>query len=411
MLQLTRNYSASSTAFFFFFATWALMYQSFAFWLEDTIGLSGGERGAVHSANAAMAMLVMPIYGYVQDQLGLKKNLLFAVGALLLVAGPFFIWVYGPLLKHLFLVGAVAGGLFAGLAFGAGVGALETYIDRCGRTFDFEFGHARVFGSIGSAIAGWGAGHVFNIDPNYNFLFACLAAGLFLIATSFIEEPASTSSQTNDTSDITLKTSLDLIRQREFATLVVYVVGVACVYSIYDQQFPNFFASFFETRDEGRARFADLHAIQIGIEALGLMVAPWIINKTGAKNGLLIAGVIMAVRIIGSGASTAPIEISLMKLLHAVELPILLVSLFKYIAAVFDENRTATVYIVGFQFTTQVMAAFFSVVAGSMYDELGFVTSYQVMGAAVSFFVVLSWCLLVNDKTLERTANTNFQKE
>jgi len=46
-----------------------------------------------------------------------------------------------------------------------------------------------------------------------------------------------------------------------------------------------------------------------------------------------------------------------------------------------------------------------------MYDQLGFVTSYQLMGAVVSFFVVLSWFLLKDDKKLERAAGENLRKE
>ncbi|WP_204265775.1 MFS transporter, partial [Escherichia coli] len=75
-------------------------------------------------------------------------------------------------------------------------------------------------------------------------------------------------------------------------------------------------------------------------------VAPFLVNKIGAKNGLLLASSVMAARIIGSGLVEGPIMISCMKLLHAVELPILLISIFKYNSQHFDKRLSSTLYLV-----------------------------------------------------------------
>ncbi len=73
-----------------------------------------------------------------------------------------------------------------------------------------------------------------------------------------------------------------------------------------------------------------------------MILAPFIINKTGAKNALLYAGFIMSFRILGSGFAEGPIAISLLKLMHALEVPVLLVAVFKYISANFDMRLSAT---------------------------------------------------------------------
>ncbi|UMX69289.1 MFS transporter [Klebsiella pneumoniae] len=46
--------------------------------------------------------------------------------------------------------------------------------------------------------------------------------------------------------------------------------------------------------------------------------------RIGAKNGLIFAGMVMAMRMVASGLVEGPLLISITKLLHAVELPILL---------------------------------------------------------------------------------------
>lgn len=57
-----------------------------------------------------------------------------------------------------------------------------------------------------------------------------------------------------------------------------------------------------------------------------------------AKNGLIFAGMVMALRMIASGLVEGPLLISITKLLHAVELPILLVAIFKYNSLNFDKR-------------------------------------------------------------------------
>lgn len=139
--------------YFKLFLTWSFCFSIYPIWLNQAIGLNGTQTGIVFSINAIAALFVMPCYGFIQDKLGLKKNLLWFVGVMLLLSGPFFIYVYTPLLISSLYVGAFAGGLFCSVAFFAGVGAVETYIERVGRNTGFEFGKARMWGSVGWAIA------------------------------------------------------------------------------------------------------------------------------------------------------------------------------------------------------------------------------------------------------------------
>ncbi|MBN0653541.1 MFS transporter, partial [Pseudomonas aeruginosa] len=102
------------------------------------------------------------------------------------------------------------------------------------------------------------------------------------------------------------------------------------------QQFPVYFSSQFATLQEGNEMYGYLNSFQVFLEAAGMFCAPWLVNRIGAKNGLIFAGMVMAMRMVASGLVEGPLLISITKLLHAVELPILLVAIFKYNSLNFD---------------------------------------------------------------------------
>ena len=405
--QPRASYWLLSGAFFSFFLCWSFCFSLFPIWLSQTIGLSGESIGLVFSIGAVTALFIMPVYGFLQDKLGLRKHLLLFVAVADVLVGPFLIFVYGPNLAEHLLLTAIAGGIFFGLAFGAGVGALETYIERVSRFSGFEFGKARMWGSLGWALATFWAGRLFNIDPAINFV---LGSGCAVLLVVFIlcAKPAMDTTAASDENEaaerLRLGDAFALLWNPRFWALATFVMGVSCIYSVYDQQFPVYFSSLFPTLEEGNEWFGYLNSFQVFLEAGGMFLAPFLVNRIGAKNGLLLSGVVMAIRIIGSGFSDGPVEISIMKLLHAVELPIMLVSLFKYISATFDSHLSATIYIVGFQFMSQVAASVLSIPVGMMYDVFGFAVSYRILGAIISFFVILCCFVLTNDRRTPQRA-------
>jgi MFS transporter, OHS family, lactose permease len=394
----TKNYWLLSTCLFSFFLTWSFTFSLFPIWLNQYIGLTGERTGVIFSINALAALLIMPCYGFIQDKLGAKRSLLFAVGVLLILSGPFFIFVYAPLLQHSFFLGAAIGGVYFAITFLAGVGAVETYVERIGRFTGFEFGKARMWGSLGWACATFFTGYLFNINPHINFYLASASALVFIIALLFVSTQPTEGHLQEKTSPLSAGDALGLLKLPRFWAFATYVIGVTCIYTVYDQQFPIYFSSLFPTRLEGNSMYGYLNSFQVFLEAGGMFLAPFIVNKIGAKNGLLLSGTIMALRIIGSGFADNAIEISFMKLLHAAELPIMLISIFKYITRTFDPRLSSTLYLVGFQFMTQVAASGLSAVAGLMYDGYGFATSYKIMGVIVLFFLLTSAFILSNDR-------------
>ena len=146
----------------------------------------------------------------------------------------------------------------------------------------------------------------------------------------------------------------------------------------------------FSTKELGNQVFGYLNSFQVFLEAGMMFCAPFIVNKIGARKGLIFAGFLMGCRIIGSGLATGPILISCMKLIHSFELPIMLIAVFKYLAANFDTRLSSILYLVGYQFTSQVGATVLSPIVGRFYDTIGFSTTYIVMGVTVLLFATLS---------------------
>lgn len=394
--QLNSAYWSSAITFFSFFLTWSFCYSLFPLWLNQTLALTGKETGVVFATNALAALIIMPVYGILQDRLGTGKQLLFMLGLLMAGVGPFFNLIYQPLLTSFFIVGAIVGALYSALTFGAAVGTLEAYIERLGRHHDVEYGKARLWGSLGWACATFVAGVIFNINPNLNFVLASATGVGFILCLFWL--PASTKTPRTKKKKVGVSDVLSLFSQSRFWRLSLYVMGVSCLYQIYDQQFPIYFSSLFPTPEEGNRFYGYLNSLQVFIEAGMMFIAPFIVNKIGSKNGLLLSGAIMALRMLASGVVADPVSISLVKLLHALELPILLVAIFKYIAVNFDTRLSATIYLIGFHVFTQVVTTLLSSVIGELYDDLGFADTYLLLGTVVTVNLIFSFWILENNK-------------
>jgi OHS family lactose permease-like MFS transporter len=190
------------------------------------------------------------------------------------------------------------------------------------------------------------------------------------------------------------KDSLALLALPKFWRFMVLILGVTNLYLVYDQQFPFYFSSLFPTPEEGNAMFGYLNSAQIFVEAGMLFVAPIIVRRTGATRGLLIATAIMIVRIGGSALATGPLTISACKMLHSIELPILAVSIFRYIAFHFEARLASTVYMVGVSFGHSLGLAILSPIAGLGYDRFGFPATYMMIaGFALTFWLVSLFAL------------------
>lgn len=385
--------------FFFYYFIMSAYFPFFPIWLADVNHLTKSETGLIFSFIALFAIIFQTAFGLISDKLGLRKHLLWCIVGLLILFAPFFIFVLAPLLQYNIYLGALAGGIYLGFVFSGGAGAVEAYIERVSRANRFEYGRVRVSGCVGWAICASITGILFSINPDITFWIAS-GFGLFLAVLLVVSrpEPGSTAQVLDklgaNRREFSLFMALELLRMPRFWAFLLYVIGVASIYDVFDQQFANFFKGFFSSPQRGTEVFGFVTTGGELLNALIMFFAPAIINRIGAKNALLVAGTIMSMRIIGSSFAGSGIEVIILKTLHMFELPFLLVGTFKYISSVFDPRLSATLFLIGFNLAKQISAVVLSPWVGRMYDTVGFHQAYLVLGLIAAAFTALSFLTL-----------------
>ena len=220
-------------------------------WLADVNHLTKTETGIVFSSISLFAIIFQPVFGLMSDKLGLRKHLLWTITVLLILFAPFFIFVFSPLLQMNIIAGSLVGGI-TGIVFSSGSGAVEAYIERVSRANRFEYGKVRVAGCVGWALCASITGVLFGIDPNITFWIAsgfALVLGLLLwLSRPESSNSAQLSRRWAPIAAFSLRTAAELLRMPRFWGFIVYVVGVASVYDVFDQQFANFSKAFSPVR-------------------------------------------------------------------------------------------------------------------------------------------------------------------
>lgn len=389
-----------------YFFSWKATLDTYSFWLSEKIGLDGVAIGIVFAVNGFCAVLIKPVYGFLIDRLGLRKDLLFFISLVSITVFPFFFYIYKPLLQHVLYLGIVAGAVFLSMGYYAGCAAAESYLDRFGRLFDLEFGQIRMWGAIGSVFSAASTGYIFNINPMINFGISSVGALVILIIvmTMKIEVSDEVKSRIIAKEKTTLKDITALFQQRKFWTFVLYVCGVVWVLFVAEQQYPRFFITFFPSKEAGHQMYGYLGAASLGCEFLFMMIAPGIVNRLGPKCGMLITGFVVAARFIGSGLVTSALAIGIIKLSWGIEMSFLLVSIFKYLEMNFDKKVNGTMYLLGYQSVNYIGTVLLSPLSGYLYEKIGFADTYLLMGGTVLLFTIISSVLLKDNQSSTRLA-------
>lgn len=97
------------------------------------------------------------------------------------VFAPFFIYVFGPLLKYNIVLGSIVGGIYLGFINNGGAPAIEAYIEKVSRRSQFEFGRARLFGCLGWALCASIVGIMFTINNQFVFWLGSACAVILAI--------------------------------------------------------------------------------------------------------------------------------------------------------------------------------------------------------------------------------------
>lgn len=378
---------------FSYFFIWAIVSGYLTLWLEQVANLNGSEAGIVFSMMAAMSLAFQPLFGFFSDRLVMKKTLVFIILGVGVLIGPYFEWLFMPLLAatNPFVI-AVITGIYLSFVLNGGVSVIEQYIQRASITNNFEFGHSRIGGSIAGAVASFLGGRLFLINPNLIFWAATVTAIIALIMFAFFDKI--NTENIDEVTDVTDRISMadvrHLLKLKNFWILGIFYMGASALYDVFDQQFVIFFQTFFPSISHATTVYSNVVTIQMIIEIILMIPMPYIINKIGARNGLIIYGFITAIRIIGTALAPNWIFIVVLRLLAGFEMPLVLVSIMKYINGAFDNNLYATIYALAANFMKQISVFIFSALAGNFYDSIGFQHTYLIMGSIVLVITIIA---------------------
>lgn len=400
-------YLQSSLTLFLFFASWGIWWSFFQLWLTSTkngLGLSGSAVGTVFSVNSLVTLILMFIYGTLQDKLGIKRTLLIFCASIATLVGPFFVFIYAPLIKSNFILGIIVGSVFLSAGFLSAVGVYEAVSERFSRLFNFEYGQARAWGSFSYAVVALLAGFTFVIDPNLNFWFGSLFGLLLLLNIIFWKPEAKES--TNNVSDKNINSSsipsikdmLSLLKLPKLWAIIIFIMFTWTFYTVFDQQmFPDFYTGLFANPEAGQQMYGTLNSIQVFFEAIMMGIVPLIMRKIGVRNTLLLGVGVMFVRIGLCGFATTPIIVSIIKMLHSFEVPLFTLSIFRYFTLHFDTKLSATLYMIGFQIAAQVGQVILSTPLGILRDYVGYSNTFHVISLIILISGTYAFFILKKD--------------
>ncbi len=399
------SYLYSSLTLLLFFMSWGIWWSFFQLWLaKDTadggLGLNGADIGTVYSVNSLVTLILMFVYGTTQDRLGLKRHLTILIGIIASCVAPFVIFVYEPLLKNSFMVGVIVGSVVLSAGFMAGVGLLEAFAERMSRRTNFEYGQARMWGSFGYAIVALVAGFLFTINPHLNFIMGTVL-GIALLLIQLFWKPAKADHHDGSVAELTqpgIREMVGLLKMPSLWLIIVFVIFSWTFYTVFDQQmFPDFYTGLFATKAQGEQVYGVLNAVQVFCEAAMMGVVPIIMRKIGVRNTLLLGVSVMTVRIFGCGMLTDPIAVSAVKMLHALEVPLFILPIFRYFTLHFNPALSATLYMVGFQISAQIGNVILSRPLGMLRDSIGYQPTFLVISGIVLLAGVYAFFTLKKD--------------
>ena len=397
------SYLQSSFGIFLFFCSWGIWWSFFQRWL-NSMGLNGAEVGTIYSINSLATLVLMFCYGLIQDNLGLKRHLVLAISTIAALVGPFVQFIYAPLMRTNMMAAAMIGSIVLSAGFMAGCSLIEAVTERYSRKFNFEYGQSRAWGSFGYAIVALVAGIVFNINPMINFwLGSAFGVGMLIVYLTWYpadqraalkEESAPDAEPTNPS----LKEMVKVLRMPALWVLIVFMLLTNTFYTVFDQQmFPTYYASLFPTEATGNTVYGILNSVQVFCESAMMGVVPIIMRKIGVRNALMLGGTVMFLRIGLCGIFHDPVMISIVKMFHAIEVPLFCLPAFRYFTLHFNPKLSATLYMVGFQIASQIGQVVFSTPLGMLHDRLGDRTTFLTISGIVLCAVVYGVFVIKKD--------------
>ncbi len=389
----------------------------FAIWLQDKIHLDGAEIGLLLGLKGGVAIFFKPFFGYFLDKLLLRKHLIYAIAICAVGTGPFFQFIYGPLLTfthtatvngvtttthpYLYLT-ALLGGIYLGFMFYAGSAVIFSYCDRFVRAHGGTYGIVNAFN-----LAGWGvmapiSGFLYVYGAIYTFYFCSALAVIFVIVVFSLKVKSFEVDEVAESEDAiagkvipekraSFKDYFRLCKSKNFFNLILFNMLIVVVLYSQSGQFGRYFLTFWGADKESHAfaiRLISMLGVPVSAIAFVLsMYSSKVIAKIGPQKAMvllafLVAGFLFVSGFAGLMHSKAVIIIA--RLIFASINPLITVAVLAYVAVYFNMKISGMVYLIGFQLMNNFGSFLESPAIGKSFDVYGFAHTYIALACIVA---------------------------
>ncbi len=230
-------------------------------------------------------------------------------------------------------------------------------------------------------------GFIFTVNPHINFYLGSLFGIICLLVQIFwkTDHVPLAPGHSDHPHAPSLREIVSVLKYKQLWVVIMFVIFSWTFYNLYDNQmFPNFYRGLFADEDTGLHTYGILNSVQVFAEGFCMMLVPLLMRRIGVRNILLLGVSVMCFRILGTAIFTDPVVVSCIKMLHAIEVPLFVLGIFRYLTLHFPAALSATMYMVGFEIAAQAGSAIFSTPFGYIRDALGYQPTFLVIAGVVA---------------------------
>ncbi len=380
--------------------------QIFAIWLDKQMHLNSLQIGELLGMKTLVAVFYKPLFGWLLDKTQLRIRFIITIAIGGLGAGPFFQFVYKPLLESHTTTGFFLAGLLGGVYFGyviiAAGGVVWTYTGRYIEAHGGTVDKLAASNSTAWLLMSFILTMLYTINPIWGFYLASLSAlGMFItLLTLKVKAFDSLNTKSTSKQKIQLADLKKLVSNPRFYVLVFFAITTMVVVFAQYGQIGRYSLSFWPKNMQTYGLKFDayltlpLRIIQIFI----LAVCSKIIKKFNPSRTLMLVGVGYGLSFLAFGCAALLKDYnpggsympSLVASIIAKQMllfvhPFFNVVVLSYVFASFDKVMAGTALLVGFHFVSNLGASLGNGVIGEMLKTQGWGRSYVEL--AIYIFV------------------------
>ncbi len=388
----------------------------FAIWLNKNVGLDSLQIGELLGLKTVVAIFYKPVFGWLLDKTQLRIHFIITIAIAGLGAGPFFQFVYKPLLMThnptLFYTAGLLGGVYFGYVIIAGGAAVWSY---CARYVE---AHGAPLDKVGAAnflawlVMGFSLSILYTINPTWGFYLASLAAlGMVLSLLSLKVRPFDNlNTKATSKQKVKLVDLKKLIVNPRFYVLAFLAITIMVVIFAQYPQVGRYGLTFWP---------ADKQALGMRVNAfiglpcnilifLLLTRASGFIKKLNPTRSIIVLALCYGVALgifgiaglfrdasVGGNYIPGVIAMTVAGNALAIVNPFANLVILSYVTTSFDKKIAGTAFLVGFNFIANLGGSAGNAVVGGMFKSQGWQNAYFELSAFIFVCTIILALLMV----------------